>query len=462
MSLEPRARRRGTLTITKSFPIHNRPPGPVARPPVFMVDRRMSPAALRGSPWRALTHRNFALFLSGHGLSVCGSWMQSLAQAWLVYRLTGSPFLLGLVEFLQRGPILFFGLLAGLASDRWPRLRLMYITQALLLVQAGLLAALTLSGAVTVGWILALALFHGLVAAVETPVRQAFMTDLVPRPDMPSAIGLNSSIFNSARVIGPSIAGVLVSTVGEGVCFLINACSFLVILGCLTAMRVPRRVEPAPSLGTLGLLREALSYARHTPHARALLMLVLVISIAAMPYTTLLPVFAGQVLQSGPDGLGLLMAATGVGALAAALRLARRQTLLGLKTSIAKSATLFGVGLLALAASQTLWVSMAVLVVIGFSMVSSLAGTNTILQSLAPDGLRGRVVSLYTTASLGFTIFGSLLGGSGAAYFGAPATVAAGGVVTLLAAFAFWRSLPAIARHLRESQLLATEQTPTA
>jgi len=421
----------------------------------------MTPPAGRGSPWRALTHRNFALFLSGHGLSVCGSWMQSLAQAWLVYRLTGSPFLLGLVEFLQRGPILVFGLLAGLASDRWPRVRLMYITQTLLLVQAALLAALTLSGAITVRWILGLALFHGLVAAVETPVRQAFMTDLVPRADMPSAIGLNSSVFNTARVIGPSIAGVLVSTVGEGICFLINAASFLLILGCLAAMRLPKRVETAPSIGTLGLLREALSYARHTPHARALLTLMLVISVAAMPYATLLPVFAGAVLHSGPDGLGLLMAATGLGALTAALRLARRRTLLGLKTSIAKAVTLFGAGLLALAASQTFWLSMVILVVIGFSMVSGLAGTNTMLQSLAPEGLRGRVVSLYTTASLGFTIFGSLLAGWGADHFGAPATVAAGGVVTLLAAALFWRALPAIARHLQEHQLTPAEEAPS-
>lgn len=420
----------------------------------------MSRLALPGSAWRALTHRNFALFLSGHGLSVCGSWMQTLAQAWLVYRLTGSPFLLGLVEFLQRGPILVFGLLAGLASDRWPRLRLMYITQTLLLVQAGLLAALTLTGRVTVGWILGLALFHGLVAAVETPVRQAFMTDLVPRADMPSAIGLNSSVFNTARVIGPSIAGVLVGVVGEGVCFLINAASFLLILGCLAAMRLPRRAERASSMGTWGLLREALSYAKHTPHARALLTLVVVISVAAMPYTTLLPVFAGEVLRSGPDGLGLLMAATGVGALSGALWLARRQTLRGLKTSIAKAVALFGAGLLALAASQTLWLSMLILVVIGFCMVSTLAGTNTMLQSLAPEGLRGRVVSLYTTASLGVTIFGSLLAGWGAGEFGAPATVAAGGLVTLLAALAFWRALPAIARHLHESRIMPAEEAP--
>lgn len=419
----------------------------------------MTQIASRSSPWRALSHRNFALFLAGHGISVCGTWMQSLAQAWLVWRLTHSPFLLGLVEFLNRAPILFLGVFAGLAADRWPRYRLMVLAQTLLMVLAGILAALTLSGTVTVGWIMVLAFLQGLVYALETPVRQTFMTDLIPRPDMPSAIGLNSSMFNSARVIGPSIAGLLVSRIGEGVCFLINTASFLVILGCLAAMRLPPP-RPGATAGSLGLLREALRYAWRTPHARALLLLALVLSIAAMPYTTLLPVFAAEVLGSGPNGLGLLMAATGVGALTAALRLARRSTLLGLKTSIAKAVALFGSGLLALALSQTLWLSMLILVIVGFSMVSSLAGTNTMLQSLAPEGMRGRVVSLYTTASLGCTIFGSLLAGSSASYFGAQATVAAGGVLTLIAALLFWRALPAIAKHLQEHQLLPPENVP--
>jgi len=415
--------------------------------------------ASHSSPWRALAHRNFALFLTGHGLSVCGTWMQSLAQAWLIWRLTQSPFLLGLVEFLNRAPILLLGLLGGLAADRWPRYRLMLIVQTLLLVLAGVLAALTLSGAVTVGWIMALAFLQGLVYAVETPVRQTFMTDLVPRPDMPSAIGLNSSMFNSARVIGPSIAGVLVSRVGEGICFVINAASFLVILGCLAAMRLPPP-QPGSTAGSLGLLREALGYAWRTPHARALLTLVLVLSVAAMPYTTLLPVFAAEVLGRGPNGLGLLMAATGIGALIGALRLAGRNTVRGLKTSIAKAVTLFGIGLLALALSSTLWLSMLTLIVIGFSMVSSLAGTNTMLQSLAPEALRGRVVSLYMSASLGCTIFGSLLAGASAGYVGAQATVAAGGALTLIAAGLFWRALPALSRHLQEHRLLPPDNMP--
>jgi MFS family permease len=386
--------------------------------------------------------------------------MQSMAQAWLIYRLTGSPFLLGLAEFLTRGPLLLFGLMGGLLADRWPRRRLMYVTQTLLLLQAGALAALTLSGLITVQWIMGLAFLQGLITIVEVPVRQSFVTDLVPRVDIPSAIGLNSSLFNTARIIGPSIAGVLVGTIGEGSCFLLNAMSFLVILGCLSFMKL----APAPrkeQADALWLLREGLRYAWHTPHVRALLTLAVVLSVVSMPYTTLLPVFAGEILHAGPDGLGLLMAATGIGALVAALRLARRNTVRGLGSSIARAVALFGLGLLVLASSSHLWLSLLALVAIGFGMVSSLAGCNTLLQSLAPESLRGRVVSLYATASLGFTIFGSLLAGSSATYIGTPLTVAAGGLITLLAAGLFWSKLPAIRKHVRESGLLPPEPVIT-
>ncbi len=420
----------------------------------------MSALTLHASPWRALAHRNFALFFTGHGLSLCGTWMQSMAQAWLIYRLTGSPFLLGFVEFLARGPLLLFGLVGGLLADRWPRRRLMVVTQTLLLLQAGALAALTLSGLITVEWIMGLAFFQGLITIVEVPVRQSFVTELVPRVDIPSAIGLNASLFNTARIVGPSIAGVLVGTVGEGPCFLLNAASFLVILGCLALMQL----APAPrkeAADALELLKEGLQYAWHTPHVRALLLLTALLSVASMPYTTLLPVFAGEILEVGPNGLGLLMAATGIGALAAALRLARRGTVRGLGASIARAVTLFGLGLLVLALSSHLWLSLLALVAIGFGMVSSLAGCNTLLQSLAPEPMRGRVVSLYATAALGFTIFGSLLAGSSATYIGTPLTVGAGGLLTLLAAALFRRSLPAIRKHVREHGLLPPEPVIT-
>lgn len=412
----------------------------------------------QASPWRALSHRNFFLFFTGHGISLCGSWMQSMAQAWLVYRMTGSPFMLGVVEFLARSPIFVFGILGGALADRWPRRRLLLITQALMLVQASVLAALTLSGAITIGWLLGLAFFLGLISAVEIPTRQAFLVDLVPRSDIPSAIGLNSSIFNSARVLGPSLAGLVIVAVGEGLCFLLNAVSFLALLGCLAAVRLTPS-PPREYRQTRRLLAEGLAYAWRTPHVRALLALASVLSLAALPFTTLLPVFAVDVLGSGPGDLGLLMAATGVGALTAALYLARRSSVRGLDSAIGRSVVCFGMGLLALALSPTMWLSVPALLVVGFGMVSSHAGANTLLQSLAPDELRGRVISLYVTMSLGMSIFGSLLAGGGATYFGAQLTVTIGGLLTIISAAAYYRTLPGIRRHIRDRGLFAPAES---
>ncbi len=435
----------------------SQPPGdPVStgEPAGLLSEPRHTLRPTSVSPWRALSNRNFALFAAGHGLSLCGTWMQSLAQAWLVYRLTGSPFLLGLVEFLARGPILLFAMGGGVLADRWPRHRLMVLTQGLLMLQAATLAGLTLTGLITVEWILALSLLLGLICAVEIPVRQSFMTELVPRADIPSAIGMNSSIFNAARIIGPALAGVIVAAVGEGPCFLINTATFLVILMCLAAMRrlpVPRQHQG----NALSQLREGLRYARRTPHVRAILVTAAVISVAAMPFSTLLPVFAGDILQGGPTALGWLMGATGLGALTAALRIARRPSIEGLGSSIARALLLFGAGLIVLAASSFFWVSLAALLVAGFGMVSAFAGSNTLIQSLAPDELRGRAVSLYTTASLGFTVFGSLLAGIAGTYLGAPITVTIGAAMTLSMAWFFHASLPGIRRYAEEQGHLA-------
>lgn len=410
-------------------------------------------ASMKGSAWRALAHRNFALYFTGQGVSLCGTWMQSMAQAWLVYRLTGSPFLLGLVEFSARAPILLFGLAGGVLADRWPRRRVMLATQAMSLAQAAALAVLTLTGRITIGWILGLATLLGIINALDMPARHSLVTDLVPPRDIPSAIGLNASAFNAARIVGPLLAGILVGTVGEGVCFLINAASFVIVLACLAAMRV-RPSSRSTQQNAFAFLAEGLKYAWRTPHVRALLAVVTVLSVAAMPFATLLPIFAGEILKTGPHGLGALMGATGVGALAGALQIARRGTVRGLGQAIAVSVMLFACGLLALAASTTLWISMPALLAIGFGMISSLAGTNTMLQSLAPESLRGRVMSLYAMVSLGFATFGSLLAGAGATYLGTPLTVAAGGIVTLFSAALFWRALPAIRRHVLEHGLL--------
>ena len=410
-----------------------------------------------GVTFRALNHRNFALFFAGQGLSLCGTWMQSLAQSWLVYRLTGSPFLLGLVGFVGQAPVLAFGLFGGLLADRWPRRQLLVTTQTLSLLQAALLAGLTLSGRITVGWILALAALLGTINALDMPVRQSLVADLVPRSDLPSAIGLNSSAFNVARILGPSLAGVIVAFSGEGLCFLINAVSFLVVIACLLAIRItptPRTAHESPA----SLLAEGLRYAWQTPHVRALLTLIAVLSLTAMPYAVLLPVYAGEILKTGPGGLGALMAATGVGALIGALQIARRGSIRGLGTVIAKAAALFGLSLLALAASTAFWLALLAIIAVGYGMVTSMAGTNTLLQSLVPDSLRGRVMSLYTIVFFGLAPFGSLLAGTVASHIGTPLTIALGGIIAIISAGFFWRALPGIRRHVRETGLLPPEE----
>jgi MFS family permease len=406
---------------------------------------------------RALANRNFALFLAGQGLSLCGTWMQSLAQSWLVYRLTGSPLLLGMVGFVGQAPILALGLVGGVLADRWPRRELLLITQTLALIQAGLLAALTLSGHITVGWIMVLAGLLGIINAVDMPVRQSFIADLVPRADLSSAIGLNSSVFNAARIIGPSAAGFLVAAVGEGVCFLVNALSFLAVIGCLLAIQVPQK-SSSTHAHAVTFLAEGLRYAWHTPHVRAALGLIAVLSLTAMPYTILLPVFAAEVLHTNADGLGLLMAATGLGALAGALRIARRTTVRGLGRLIAKAGLLFGLSLLALAASTTLWLAVFVLLAVGYGMITGMAGCNTLLQSLVPDQLRGRVMSLYTLFFIGTAPIGSLIAGAMAARVGTPLTIAIGGVGAIIGAVVFWQALPGIRRHIREEGLLPSEE----
>jgi MFS family permease len=384
--------------------------------------------------------------------------MHSLAQAWLVYRLTHSPFMLGLVEFLMRAPILVFSVAGGLMADRWPRHRLLILTQALSLLQAAAMAWLTFSDRMTIEWVLLLATFLGIINALDHPIRQSFVADLVPKEALPSAIGLNSTIFNGARIVGPSVAGTIVLLAGEGVCFLVNALSYLVVLGCLLAMRGTNPGSGRSELSTLGYLREGVAYAWQTPHVRALLALITVLSIAAMPHATLLPVFAGEILRVGPTGLGWLMAATGLGALVGAFRIAGHQVLIGLGNVIAFAVILYGMGLLILALSTVLWLSIVALAMIGFGMITSLAGTNTFLQSFAPDQLRGRVMSFYATVSLGFTTFGSLVAGVGATHLGAPITVLIGGIVTIMAGLVFWKAVPRLRLQAREQGLLLPEK----
>jgi len=395
---------------------------------------------------RALRHRNFRLFLSGQFVSLVGTWMQSVALGWLLYRLTGSPFLLGLAGFLTQIPSLVISPLAGVWADRWNRHRLVIGTQALAMVQALSLAALVLSGREAIGPILLLNLLLGVVNAVDVPVRQSFVVEMVAGgEDLPNAIALNSSAFNLARLVGPSLAGILVAAVGEGVVFLLNGLSYLAVIAALLAIRVPpggHRGRPDAELWAH--LREGLSYVVAFKPIRAVLLLLAAVNLLGISATVLLPIFAGDVMRGDADTLGLLVGSIGVGALAGALYMATRRSVVGLGRVIVVAVVLFGASLLALAACRHPWTAAPVLAVTGFGMMVHMASSNTIVQTLVDPGKRGRVMSFYAVAFMGSAPFGNLLMGSAAARIGAPWAVGLGGLCCLAGAAAFARALPAL------------------
>lgn len=410
--------------------------------------------ALRGSlthSFRALRHRNFRLFASGQFISLIGTWMQTVALGWLVYRLTRSPALLGLAGFLAQIPTLFFAPFAGVWVDRWNRHRIVIGTQVLFMAQALALAALTLSGRATIPQILALSLLAGFITAVDVPARQAFMIEMVgDRVDLPNAIALNSSLFNVARLVGPSIAGVLIGVMSEGMVFLLNGASYVAVIGALLAIRVaPPSRRPVADANVWGHLGEGVRYVTAFSPTRAVLLLVAFVSLVAAPYSVLMPVFATDVLHGGAHTLGLLVGSIGLGALGGALFLARRESVRGLGAVIAWAAGAFGAALVALAIVRREWLACVVLAVSGFGMMAHLAASNTILQTLVDHDKRGRVMSLYAAAMLGTTPVGSLAAGALAGRIGAPLTVALGGGATVVAALLFARALPALREEVR-------------
>ncbi|MFL5262378.1 MAG: MFS transporter [Anaeromyxobacteraceae bacterium] len=401
--------------------------------------------------FRALRHRNFRLFAGGQFVSLIGTWMQTVALGWLVYRLTRSPFLLGLAGFLGQIPTLFFAPLAGVWADRWNRHRMVIGTQVLFMAQALALAALVLSGRATIPGILALSLVGGFVTAVDVPARQSFMIEMVgDREDLPNAIALNSSVFNVARLVGPSVAGVLLGFLSEGTVFLLNGVSYVAVIAALLAIRVaPRERRSGASPPVWAHLLEGLRYAASFAPARAVLLLLAFVGFVAAPYSVLMPMFATDVLHGGSHTLGFLVASIGLGALGGALYLARRRSVRGLGTVIAWAATAFGVSLLALAAARREWLACVVLAVSGFGMMAHMAASNTVLQTLVDHDKRGRVMSLYAVAMMGTTPLGSLLAGALAGRIGAPLTVALGGGACIAAAALFARALPALRAEVR-------------
>jgi MFS family permease len=412
---------------------------------------------------RSFRHRNFRLFFSGQMVSLIGTWMQSVAQSWLVYRLTGSALLLGTIAFLGQFPVLVFAPAGGIVADRRRRHGVVITTQVVSMILAFALAALTLTGTVRVWHVGVLAALGGVVSAFDIPARQAFIVEMVGSDDMPNAIALNSSMFNGARILGPAIAGVMVAAIGEGWCFLVNGLSFLGVIGGLLMMRLEARA-PSPSL--VSPVRDVLDgfrFAWKTVPIRALLLLIGIVSLCGMPYTILMPIFADTVLNGGPRALGLLMGATGVGALAGALSLAARSSVRGLGRWVAWAGVSFGATLILFSISRVLLLSEAALVLVGFSMMLQMASSNTLIQSMAPDRLRGRMMALYSMMFMGMSPFGALLEGALAHRLGAPGAVAAGGTVCVLAALFFWTRLPSMrveARRLILAQGMAGGEPP--
>ena len=423
-----------------------------------------SAAPARGaSVLRALSHRNFQLFFSGQLISLIGTWMQSVAQSWLVYRLTGSSVLLGTVAFAGQIPVLLLAPIGGTLADRHNRHRIVIATQISAMALASILAVLTLTGRIQVWHIAVMGALLGVVNAFDIPARQSFLVEMVGKEDLMNAIALNSSMFNGARVIGPAVAGILVAWIGEGWCFFANAVSYLAVIAGLMMMRLGPRRTPDRTVSALESIIEGFRYARRTGPIRALLLLVGLVSLVGMPYTVLMPVFADAILHGGAKGLGILMGATGLGALCGALTLAHRTGPRGLGTWAAAAAAGFGVGLLLFSLSRWFWISAALLVGTGFCMMLQMACTNTLLQSMVPDRLRGRVMALYSMMFMGMAPFGALFAGLVASRLGAPITVTVGGAVCILGAGLFASRLPLLrteARQLILAQRIIASEPP--
>jgi MFS family permease len=413
---------------------------------------------------RALRHRNYQLFLGGQLISLIGTWMQSVAQSWLVYRLTGSSVLLGLVGFAGQFPVFLFAPVGGSLADVRNRHPIIVAAQSASMVLAFLLAALTLTDQVQLWHIFVLTTLVGVAFAFDIPARQAFLVEMVGREDLMNAIALNSSMVNGARILGPALAGVLVSAVGEGWCFLINGVSYLAVIAGLLAMRLePWSPRAGSGRSPLGHIAEGFDFVARTAPIRALLLLLGLVSLMGMPYAVLMPIFADTILHGGPKGLGLLMGSAGVGALLGALTLAARRDVRGLGRWVATASAGFGLSLIAFSLSRTFWLSVALLVPAGFSMMVQMAASNTLIQAMVPDRLRGRVMAVYSMMFMGMAPFGALLAGVLAKSLGAPGTVAVGGVVCIVGSIAFGLRLPRLraeARRLVIAQEAAGGEPP--
>ena len=392
---------------------------------------------------RSLKYRNYRLFFAGQGISLIGTWMQQIALSWLVYKLTNSALLLGLVGFFGQVPVFVITPFTGVLIDRWNRHRILVATQTLLMIQAFILAFLTLTGHIQVWHIVSLSLGLGLVNAFDMPARQAFVIEMVEKKeDLSNAIALNSAMVNGARLIGPAVAGILVAIVGEGMCFLINGISFIAVIIALLFMKVKKILFNVSTNNIPKDIKEGFKYTFGFSPIRSILLLLGLISLMGMPYTVLMPIFAQDILHGGSHTLGFLMSSAGVGAVIGGVYLASRKTVLGLGKILAISAGIFGSGLIAFSLSKNLWLSLSMLLIVGFGMIVQIAASNTILQTITEEDKRGRVMSFYTMAVVGMSSFGNLLAGTLANKIGAPYTILISGAFCILGAVIFSTRIP--------------------
>jgi MFS family permease len=400
--------------------------------------------------WRALRHRNFRLYYGGQGISLIGTWMTRLATSWLVYRLTGSALLLGIVGFSGQIPTFLLAPFAGVWVDRLDRRHVLIVTQILAMVQSFALAALTLSRHINIPEIIALSALQGAINAFDMPGRQAFVVQMIEdKADLGNAIALNSSMVNIARLVGPSLAGAVIALSSEGWCFFVDGVSYLAVIASLLAMRVAAQDLKRHAGSMLEQLREGWTYVTGFAAIRTILLLFAIVSLMGWPFSVLMPIFAGKILHGGAHTLGFLMGAVGVGAVISAVSLAVRKTVLGLGRMIPLSAGAFGVGLILFGVSRNLWLSLALMLVCGFGLMQQMAASNTIIQTIVEENKRGRVMSYYTMSFVGMAPFGSLLAGSMAHWIGAPRTVMFSGACCILGAAWFATRLRLIRDQIR-------------
>lgn len=400
--------------------------------------------------FRALKYRNFKLYFAGQSISLIGTWIQMIAMGWLVYDISHSVFLLGFIGFLSRIPTAIFAPIAGVFVDRFDKYKLLMLTQVLSMIQAVIITVLLFANVIQIWHIAVLGIFLGIVNSFDIPVRQSFVVNLIDKKeDLSNAIALNSAMVNSARLIGPSIAGILVAAVGESWCFMINALSFIAILITLFLMRIPPHRMERKEESYYSKLKEGFNYVFGFHPIRDILGLLAIVSLMGMPFQVLMPVFAKDIFHSGADALGILMAAVGAGALIGALYLAYKKSVLGLGKNLVYAAAIFGTGLILFSLSHVLWLSLFILAFAGFGMMVEITASNTLLQTISDDNKRGRVMSFYTIAFMGTVPFGNLLSGTFSDLIGAPNTILIGGIFCIIGAIIFAIRLPELRKSVR-------------